>query len=1059
MTMSHADRVLNYWYSVEFFNSYDLDDKIKGVKKGRQPYFFASQETVADGTWATFANRKRDLYLLPFDTREATKTAQRYVDQRLSDELEEVRDAEMAAEGLTCFAKLTVSDKGKPDFDSMSFSALPWAMGRLKDDDIGNLVPESFESSVSALKRELNAWLSQQEDGILDAEGLLRVAQALVEWAGFAPEADKTWAFVDVRPADTQTMKKDDGGGAGGDDSAESASAADLPILNSFYVHDLAQAKVAMRSGKAPKALANYLAIADRKKLDLDSDAGQAHILETLRPVHGLPGRWPSAVEHVQSLMQQFALNKIRAMGEGEVLAVNGPPGTGKTTLLRDLIAHLVVERAEKLAKLPTAKDGLSGKICNVVFTKDTRKVPLLKPELTGYEIVVASTNNGAVENLTLELPQLKGVGPEYQDTLRYFQEVATKYAGSNGPKPWSQPDDVWGLVSAALGKSANRSRFAEAFQYSAARPTDVPSRRLSKDKVDFDAWRKVGAEGIWQYREQRKDGGFNAAKAVYLKARAGHDAFLRKLEVLDRLLVDLRGRQEAMRLIWPAMPDVDSFRTEQFREFLQVRIEGLLDAVAVAERRLGPSWLHWMLRFFRQEAFERWAKASDDLAFARQFSRDLVDVARLVKECDVHLWDGNSLFDKRNQQSAPWQGETYNRLRSQLFVSAMALHEAFFLEAADPQVIMAIADMQDRLPLVEGREAVWQWLFMLTPVVSSTFASIRSQFSGMGPESLGWLIVDEAGQATPQAAVGAIMRAKRVVVVGDPLQIEPVVTQSTRLIDKLGEFWLRGDRSRYSVDAHSVQTLADRSYAYGVPHPREKEAFIGIPLVMHRRCDNPMFDIANKIAYGNRMQHAKDGVITAHPVLGKSGWWHVPGATDGSKYVQAQGQRVLEALAALYRLAAAEGAAILPSVFVITPFREVKSGLVDLIESNDAWEQILAGSGLPTPVNRGAWAKTHVGTVHTFQGKESDIVFFVLGCDVERQAAVRWASDKPNLLNVAVTRAKKHAYIVGDVNLWGGKRHFSDAASAMDQYSGPLPRTSVPTHIPAPKLMRGQIS
>jgi ABC-type lipoprotein export system ATPase subunit len=50
-------------------------------------------------------------------------------------------------------------------------------------------------------------------------------------------------------------------------------------------------------------------------------------------------------------LLQQAAVNGTsNELRDGGLLSVNGPPGTGKTTLLRDVLVATVVERAEAMA-------------------------------------------------------------------------------------------------------------------------------------------------------------------------------------------------------------------------------------------------------------------------------------------------------------------------------------------------------------------------------------------------------------------------------------------------------------------------------------------------------------------------------------------------------------------------------------------------------------------------------------------------------------------------------------------------------------------------------------
>ncbi|CAK6508385.1 MAG: AAA domain-containing protein [Rickettsia helvetica] len=84
--------------------------------------------------------------------------------------------------------------------------------------------------------------------------------------------------------------------------------------------------------------------------------------------------------------------------------------------------------------------------------------------------------------------------------------------------------------------------------------------------------------------------------------------------------------------------------------------------------------------------------------------------------------------------------------------------------------------------------QTVWQNFFMVVPVVSTTFHSFDNMFKYFNHNNISWLIIDEAGQAQPQYAASAIYKSKNVVVVGDPMQTQPVSTLKQKLIEKLCE-------------------------------------------------------------------------------------------------------------------------------------------------------------------------------------------------------------------------------------------------------------------------------
>ncbi len=385
-------------------------------------------------------------------------------------------------------------------------------------------------------------------------------------------------------------------------------------------------------------------------------------------------------------------------------------------------------------------------------------------------------------------------------------------------------------------------------------------------------------------------------------------------------------------------------------------------------------------------------------------------------------------------QRDGIWRDTELNRLRSELFAAALTLQQAWLAEVLRAKLfsanIMAMCDMLSgkRIDDPAAAQVIWQSLFMVVPVVSSTFASIADQFRGLGAEALGWLFIDEAGQAVPQAAPGAIWRCKRVVVVGDPMQIEPVFTVPIRLIDALAATSQLAPGSSVKPHQVSVQTLADAANPLGawVSAGGAAAQWIGSPLRVHRRCAEPMFSIANAIAYDNKMVY---GLASSAPPpdaldMGESAWVHIAGRASYRQTIPEQIELVLRALLALYR---AHGE--LPPLYIISPFRAVKGELLATLGDLERWRP-LAGPGLklPSKTTLRRWCRQHVGTVHTFQGKEQQLVWMVLGCDATTAGGANWASSKPNLLNVALTRAQHRVFLIGDVTLWGGKRFFQAA-------------------------------
>ncbi len=346
---------------------------------------------------------------------------------------------------------LTLDAQGRVLRGSPTLSACGWAVGRLRPGRLPDLdgFDEEQRGFAAALGR-LGARGRQPENGTPDARSMLAGAAGrhLRDSARAAVGAGATAAGVAVTAATAAAVFPVAGPVVGGIAGAVAGGFAEKLLTPPGATSPQPAQHVAR--GDIGEGLDDYLACqvgtSDRVEVRTRRDL----VLDAVGPL-GIPaGRWPDDADKPLAMGQQFAVNKI--LGQlrpiGGITSVNGPPGTGKSTLLRDVMAAVVVDRAEVLADLGTPEDAF-GEVLETVLLGEKRrpaKVRRITPELTGFEMVVTTAGNRAAANITAEVPGVGAVGRQ-ADAARaidYFVDVAERMTG----RP------AWGLMAATLGNS-----------------------------------------------------------------------------------------------------------------------------------------------------------------------------------------------------------------------------------------------------------------------------------------------------------------------------------------------------------------------------------------------------------------------------------------------------------------------------------------------------------------------------------------------------------------------------------------------------------------------------
>lgn len=1059
-------RVLAFWWMIELFSPQSIptltrratrpaDRQVIGWRPGAPlPWNELAPPQPAYGIPRVW---RHTVYLGVYKL-EATYESLHRVFGEDADAYEERPSNESACAGLL------VDDDGRLVADSAVLSSALWAIARIHHPgpqdprwmDGFNDASKAFVEAVDEFEGERRDAVAEEQPPPCDAESLWGLLKIAHRTAGIDGVEELATEHVVIESVAVSARRADE--------------PPDTDFLNSFYLDDLAGVREQVARGEVGPALATYLsgdaALRPDNRVDV---VRNPDVVLAGTAIERLPkGRWPANPKHSLALSQQFAVNEALTAfaSAGGLMGVNGPPGTGKTRMLRDILAGNVVERARRLAALENAGAAFTGSTYR--WTAEgghQRIVRQLRHELTGFEMVVASSNNAAVENISDEVPAIGAIHESWRSRADYFGAIATEVlraAASSDGADAGDPPRAWALVAARLGKKRNRSAFHSAFWFDEKDPA-------TKEPVENGVPRMQTALKQWRDGTRARKTWAQACND-FAKAERRVDALIQERRYAQERLQQLPRLAERERVLCETIAQTHQQRqqveqdlarhaqieqraaadrglaVEQYQRHLAAK-PGVLETIftfgrAVRDWRASLKPLTRTLRAAeachretanvgvqirtaRHQARSRLSVAEKDLTLTREAHTKLRTECARDKERYGDGYPGGEWTGDKRELRAPWLDAELDTARSELFLAALDLHQDFIAATA--------ADMLDGLraagEVIAGKyphdleaeklRAAWQLFFLTVPLVSTTFASASRMFGDIGREAIGWLMIDEAGQASPQYAAGAIWRARRVLAVGDPMQLQPVVTIPQKTEHDIASSY--GVTTTWIPPRASVQTLADRVATFGTTLDQGAEhVWVSAPLRVHRRCDEPMFTLCNQIAYNGIMVYGVqrdltglgkpdhfDGNDASTPVIAASHWAHEPAHTPGTHLQPNQIERLKKALAYLKARGVPES-----EVIAISPFRAVADRLAALAPS---------------------YPGLRAGTIHTAQGREAPVVILVLGGDPDSPGAKAWAASTPNLVNVAASRAQRRLYVIGDRDAWEEHNYFRELSLALD--------------------------
>jgi len=280
----------------------------------------------------------------------------------------------------------------------------------------------------------------------------------------------------------------------------------------------------------------------------------------------------------------------------------------------------------------------------------------------------------------------------------------------------------------------------------------------------------------------------------------------------------------------------------------------------------------------------------------------------------------------------------------------------------------------------------------------SSTLKSLRGTFP-LKANIFDYVIFDEASQIDLPSTAPALYRAKKAIIVGDPMQLTHIAG-ITKDVDyglaKIHGLTEMGDI--YPSKTRYCDVSLYKAAENYLPHS-------SIFLTNHYRSEDQIISLCNQVFYGNRLKILSTldyGKFPSGLPLGVQ-WEDIRGEVYKHPSGSRINQREVDEVNRIFQKVIKEISGTDLTVGVVTPYSKQRQAIYEKISSI-------------TPVEVLEKHDVKILTAHQFQGSEKDIVIFSLVLTSKGNGnSDTWYNIYRQILNVALSRARYLLYIIGD--------------------------------------------